>query len=203
MYGQNNQLVARVENYWTGWAVSTFAQNRLQTLIRLSDSSLIKLNIFCLIMFDSGLRTFTLVSLFSGQFGTPGFSVAAFFACFIATILSILDSIGDYIACARVSRVPPPPSHAVNRGILIEGTCSFLSGAIGCGHATSTTGGNIGAIGITKVLLYPNIWRRSRGILLLRCPSVRPSVTVCMLCYLETVSGRSRYFVDGWIINIK
>ena len=80
-----------------------------------------------------------------------GFSVAAFSACFIATIMSVLDSIGDYYACARVSRVPPPPAHASNRGILVEGLCSFLSGAIGCGHATSTYGGNIGAIGVTRV----------------------------------------------------
>ena len=91
-------------------------------------------------------------SFLSGQFGPAGFSIAAFFACFMATMLSILDSIGDYYACARVSRVPPPPVHAVNRGIVIEGLCSLLSGAVGCGHATTTFGGNIGAIGITKVL---------------------------------------------------
>ena len=82
----------------------------------------------------------------------PGFSEATFISCFIATILSILDSISDYYACARVCRVPAPPSHAVNRGILIEGICSFISGTVGCGHATTTSGGNIGAIGITKVL---------------------------------------------------
>jgi nucleobase transporter 1/2 len=65
--------------------------------------------------------------------------------------MSILDSIGDYYACAKVTRVPAPPKHAVNRGILIEGICTFLSGAVGCGHATSTYGGSIGAIGVTKV----------------------------------------------------
>ena len=65
--------------------------------------------------------------------------------------MSIFDSIGDYYACAKVSRVPAPPLHAVNRGILIEGICTFFSGTFGCGHATSTYGGNIGAIGLTKV----------------------------------------------------
>ena len=69
----------------------------------------------------------------------------------IATMISILDSIGDYYACAKICRVPPPPSHAVNRGIMVEGLCSFLSGAVGCGHATSTNGGCIGAIGVTRV----------------------------------------------------
>ena len=63
----------------------------------------------------------------------------------------ILDSIGDYYACAKVSNVPAPPSHAVNRGIMIEGLCTFISGTLGCGHATGTYGGNIGAIGLTKV----------------------------------------------------
>lgn len=89
--------------------------------------------------------------MFPGQYGTISFSTAAFISCLIATILSILDSISDYYACARVCRVPAPPSHAVNRGILVEGLCSFLSGVVGCGHATTTSGGNIGAIGITRV----------------------------------------------------
>ncbi|XP_045169343.2 solute carrier family 23 member 2-like isoform X2 [Mercenaria mercenaria] len=88
---------------------------------------------------------------YPGQYGAFGFSAAAFLSFMIATVMSILDSIGDYYACAKVARVPAPPKHAVNRGILIEGVCSFLSGSVGCGHATSTYGGNIGAIGVTKV----------------------------------------------------
>jgi len=86
-----------------------------------------------------------------GQFGPPSFSATALVGFLIATLISILDSIGDYYACARTCLVPPPPSHAVNRGIAIEGLCSFFSGTVGCGHATSTYGGNIGAIGLTKV----------------------------------------------------
>lgn len=88
---------------------------------------------------------------FVGQFGTPIFETGAFSAFLIATFISILDSIGDYYACAMICNVPPPPAHGVNRGIAIEGLCTALSGAVGCGHATSTQGGNIGAIGITKV----------------------------------------------------
>ncbi|KAL4222895.1 hypothetical protein ACF0H5_018935 [Mactra antiquata] len=88
---------------------------------------------------------------YPGQFGSFRFSGAAFLSFMIATLSSVLDSVGDYYACAKVSRVPAPPIHAVNRGILMEGICSFLSGAMGCGHATSTMGGNIGAIGVTKV----------------------------------------------------
>ena len=71
----------------------------------------------------------------------------------MGTIGSIIDSIGDYYACAKVCDAPPPPKHAVNRGIAVEGFMSVIAGWAGAGHATSTFGGNIGAIGITKVLL--------------------------------------------------
>ena len=89
----------------------------------------------------------------SGQFGMPSFSGSALVGCLLATMLSILDSVGDYFACAKACRVPPPPRHAVNRGLTIEGICSFLAGSVGCGHATTTYAGNIGAMGLTKVLI--------------------------------------------------
>ena len=87
----------------------------------------------------------------SGQFGMVSFSGVALLSCAIATMVSVLDSIGDYFACAKVCRVPAPPKHAINRGIMVEGLCSMMSGAVGCGHATSTYGGNIGAIAVTRV----------------------------------------------------
>lgn len=88
---------------------------------------------------------------YPGQFGPPDFSVSVFVGFLIATMISVLDSIGDYYACAKTCNVPPPPNHATNRGIAIEGLCTFFSGIMGCGHATSTYGGNVGAVGITKV----------------------------------------------------
>lgn len=91
------------------------------------------------------------VHILSGQFGVPGFNVSVFAGFLLATMISILDSIGDYYACAKTCNAPPPPSHALNRGIAVEGICTFFSGVVGCGHATSTYGGNVGAIGITKV----------------------------------------------------
>lgn len=87
----------------------------------------------------------------TGQYGSFGFDITAFVGFILATIMSILDSVGDYYACARACGVPPPPAHGLNRGIAIEGLCSAISGAVGCGHATTTYGGNIGAIGITRV----------------------------------------------------
>lgn len=32
-----------------------------------------------------------------------------------AVVASIIESIGDYYACARLSCAPPPPIHAINR----------------------------------------------------------------------------------------
>ncbi|KAL4231304.1 hypothetical protein ACF0H5_008884 [Mactra antiquata] len=86
-----------------------------------------------------------------GQFGAPLFSVNAVIGFLIATITSILDSIGDYYATAAICRVPTPPNHAVNRGIAVEGLFSMISGTFGVAHATTTYGGNIGAIGMTRV----------------------------------------------------
>ncbi|XP_065924791.1 solute carrier family 23 member 1 isoform X4 [Magallana gigas] len=88
---------------------------------------------------------------YPGQFGSISFSASIFMGFFIGTIMSILDSIGDYYACAKICNLPPPPAHCVNRGIAIEGFCSLIAGFLGCGHATTTYGGNIGAIGVTKV----------------------------------------------------
>ncbi|KAK3610441.1 hypothetical protein CHS0354_016618 [Potamilus streckersoni] len=88
---------------------------------------------------------------YPGQFGAFRFSSSALVGCLLATLLSILDSVGDYYACSKVCHVPPPPRHAVNRGLAVEGFCTILSGLVGCGHATTTYAGNIGAMGLTKV----------------------------------------------------
>jgi nucleobase transporter 1/2 len=77
--------------------------------------------------------------------------VAIFLGFIIATIASVLESVGDYFAAASVCQVPPPPAHAINRGIAIEGLGSILSGAIGAGHATTSFSQNIASIAITKV----------------------------------------------------
>ncbi|XP_070211697.1 solute carrier family 23 member 1-like [Littorina saxatilis] len=90
-------------------------------------------------------------TIYPGQYGFPRFHPGVFLSFFLATILSVLDSIGDYSACARMCYVPQPPAWAVNRGIAVEGLMSLLSGGFGIGHATVSYGGNIGAIGLTRV----------------------------------------------------
>ncbi|KAK3577958.1 hypothetical protein CHS0354_020796 [Potamilus streckersoni] len=87
----------------------------------------------------------------SGQWGLPTVSLASFMAMLAATIASIIESVGDYYACARISCAPSPPAHAINRGIAIEGLGSIISGLVGSGGATTSYSQNVGAIGFTKV----------------------------------------------------
>ncbi|XP_060583752.1 solute carrier family 23 member 1-like isoform X2 [Ruditapes philippinarum] len=86
-----------------------------------------------------------------GQWGMPTVSTAAVFGMLAGVLSSMIESVGDYYACARLAGAPPPPVHAVNRGIGMEGICCILAGAWGSGNGTTSYSENVGAIGITKV----------------------------------------------------
>lgn len=51
----------------------------------------------------------------TGQWGLPTVTLAGVLGMFSATLAGIVESIGDYYACARLSGAPPPPVHAINR----------------------------------------------------------------------------------------
>lgn len=80
-------------------------------------------------------------------------------------LASAIESVGDYYACASLSGAPAPPVHAINRGIGIEGLGCIIAGILGTGNGTTSYSENIGAIGITKVMLLTHdlkiwlIWR--------------------------------------------
>ena len=52
-----------------------------------------------------------------GQWGAPTVSVAGVFGMLAGVLAGMMESIGDYYACARLAGAPPPPTHAVNRGL--------------------------------------------------------------------------------------
>ena len=81
-------------------------------------------------------------------------SAAGVFGMLAGVLASMVESIGDYYACARLSGAPPPPKHAINRGIGMEGIGCLLAGAWGSGNGTTSYSENIGAIGITKVCVF-------------------------------------------------
>lgn len=78
-------------------------------------------------------------------------SLAGVVGILAGVISSMIESVGDYHACARLSGAPPPPKHAINRGIGIEGLGCLLAGAWGTGNGTTSYSENVGALGITKV----------------------------------------------------
>lgn len=61
-------------------------------------------------------RVFLCLSV-EGQWGPPTVSAASVFGMLSGVLASMVESVGDYYACARMSGVPPPPMHAINRGI--------------------------------------------------------------------------------------
>ncbi|EDO33581.1 predicted protein [Nematostella vectensis] len=88
---------------------------------------------------------------YPGQWGTPTVSAAGVFGMLAGVLASMIESVGDYYACARLSGAPPPPKHAINRGIGVEGIGCLITGLWGSGNGTTSYSQNIGAIGITKV----------------------------------------------------
>ncbi|MEQ2185753.1 hypothetical protein GOODEAATRI_021501 [Goodea atripinnis] len=93
-----------------------------------------------------------------GQWGKPTVSLAGVVGILAGVISSMIESVGDYHACARLAGAPPPPKHAINRGIGIEGIGCLLAGAWGTGNGTTSYSENVGALGITKVR-QPSIFK--------------------------------------------
>ncbi|XP_066445353.1 solute carrier family 23 member 1 [Eleutherodactylus coqui] len=85
------------------------------------------------------------------QWGLPTITIAGVLGMFSATLAGIIESMGDYYACARLSGAPPPPVHAINRGICFEGICCVIAGLLGTGNGSTSSSPNIGVLGITKV----------------------------------------------------
>ena len=51
------------------------------------------------------------------QWGLPTFSTPGILSMLLAVLASIVVSVDDYCACARLAGVSIPPEHAVNRGM--------------------------------------------------------------------------------------
>ena len=85
------------------------------------------------------------------QWGMPVFGAAAFVGMLAGYIASIVESIGDYYACARLSGAPVPNQKTINHGIGMEGIGCLIAGLFGTGNGTTSYSENIGAIGLTGV----------------------------------------------------
>lgn len=83
--------------------------------------------------------------------GAPRFELAAIVGMLAGFLASIVESVGDYYACARLAGAPVPDRKVVDRGIGMEGIGCLVAGVFGTGNGTTSYSENIGAIGLTRV----------------------------------------------------
>ncbi|MBW2611375.1 MAG: purine/pyrimidine permease [Deltaproteobacteria bacterium] len=89
------------------------------------------------------------------KWGFPNFGSsvlwAGVFGMLAGYLASMIESIGDYYACARISEAPVPTGKMISRGLGAEGLGCLIAGILQTGNGTTTYSENIGSIGLTKV----------------------------------------------------
>ena len=85
------------------------------------------------------------------QWGVPELTIAFAVGIFAGIVASMIESIGDYFAVARIAGVGAPSEKRINHGIGMEGIGNVFAGIMGTGNGSTSYGENIGAIGITGV----------------------------------------------------
>lgn len=88
---------------------------------------------------------------YPGQWGVPTVTLSGVLGMLAGVLACTVESISYYPTTSRMCGAPPPPVHAINRGIGIEGLGTMLAGLWGSGNGTNTFGENVGTIGVTKV----------------------------------------------------
>jgi len=76
---------------------------------------------------------------------------AGVFGMLAGYMASMIESIGDYYACARISEAPVPTGKMISRGLGAEGLGCMIAGILQTCNGTTTYSENIGSIGLTKV----------------------------------------------------
>lgn len=72
------------------------------------------------------------------QWGTPIFKGWAIVPMLGSMIAGMIESIGDYFSCARVSGAPPPTPGIISRGLACEGIGVLIAGMIGTANGTTS-----------------------------------------------------------------
>ncbi len=80
-----------------------------------------------------------------------GILVAGSFGMLAAYLSSMVESIGDYHSCAKISEAPPPTERMISYGLGSEGVGCLVAGILQSGNGSTSYSENIGAIGLTRV----------------------------------------------------
>ena len=94
---------------------------------------------------------FSIMPIVPFKWGFPQFQIALILAMVAAYLASMIESIGDYYAVARISEAPTPTSSMISRGLGTEGIGCFIAGLLQTCNGSTTYSENIGAIGLTRV----------------------------------------------------
>ncbi|VDN35696.1 unnamed protein product [Cylicostephanus goldi] len=63
----------------------------------------------------------------------------------------MMESIGDYKTCAKISQQRAPPSSSVNRAIIAEGIGSLIGASVGLGTGITAYAECIALMNVTRV----------------------------------------------------
>lgn len=85
------------------------------------------------------------------MWGAPKFTASFIIGMIAGYVASMIESVGDYMAAAKMSGAPTPNKKTISRGIGMEGIGCMVAGIFGTGNGTTSYSENIGAIGLTKV----------------------------------------------------
>jgi solute carrier family 23 (nucleobase transporter), member 1 len=98
---------------------------------------------------------FSLMPMVPFKWGFPDLASstlwAGAFGMLAGYLASMIESIGDYYACARIAEAPVPTGRMISRGLGAEGLGCLIAGILQTGNGTTTYSENIGSIGLTKV----------------------------------------------------
>jgi nucleobase transporter 1/2 len=95
---------------------------------------------------------------------------AGAFGMLAGYLASMIESIGDYYACARISEAPVPTGRMISRGLGAEGLGCLIAGILQTCNGTTSYSENIGSIGLTRVASRRVI--RSGAVVMLVIPIV-------------------------------
>ena len=76
----------------------------------------------------------------------------------IASLMGMIESVGDYYILARACKKPTPPKHALNRGLAMEGVINLICGSLNMGYGTTTYSQTIAFMKTSGVNVTENLF---------------------------------------------